>query len=226
MADVTHRLPGLRMPRTVMQVCVASITTATPLASSSSSSRFAMVSVIRSCTWGRRATASTTRKFAQTDHAAVRDIADVSLAHERQHVVLAHAIEADIAHQHDLVVLLGKELPQAHARVFPQAAKQFGIHAGHASRGFHQALAIRIFAHCRQNFAHGPRDARFVDSSRDRPPLGVIFLRRQASQVCIDRFARTFVIASHHRILERHTATGQGAVRSTRAIVRDSVKNP
>ena len=32
MAEVTQRLPGLRMPRIVMQVCVASITTATPLA--------------------------------------------------------------------------------------------------------------------------------------------------------------------------------------------------
>ncbi len=60
-ADVTHMLPGLRTPRIVMQVCVASITTATPRAESSCITKSAIVYVIRSCTCGRRATTSTTR---------------------------------------------------------------------------------------------------------------------------------------------------------------------
>ena len=41
-AEVTQMLPGLRTPRIVMQECVASITTATPFTSSSSTSRSAI----------------------------------------------------------------------------------------------------------------------------------------------------------------------------------------
>ena len=48
MAEVTHMLPVLRMPRIVMQECEASITTATPVTSSSSINKLAIVSVIRS----------------------------------------------------------------------------------------------------------------------------------------------------------------------------------
>ena len=61
MAEVTQIEPGLRTPRMVMQVWIASITTATPLACNSSTSRLAISSVMRSWTWGRRATSSTTR---------------------------------------------------------------------------------------------------------------------------------------------------------------------
>ena len=47
--------PGFLTPRMVMQVCVASMMTAAPLASSFSISRSAIWLVSRSCTCGRRA---------------------------------------------------------------------------------------------------------------------------------------------------------------------------
>ena len=120
-----------------MQVCVASTTTATPLASSSSTNRLAIVSVIRSCTCGTPGHhLDHAGQLAQPNHAAAGHVADVGQAHERQHVMFAHAVETDVAHQHHFVVLLGKELPQVDPRIFVQAGEQFGIHAGHAGRAF------------------------------------------------------------------------------------------
>ena len=157
-------LPGLRTPRIVMQECVASITTATPLASSSSTSRLAIVSVIRSCTCGRCETTSTTRaSLLSPTTRAVRHVADVGHAHERQHVMLAHAVEADVADQHHFVVLLGEELPQVVPGIVVQAAEQLGVHAGDAGRRFAQAFAIGIFADGGQNLAHGASNARLID---------------------------------------------------------------
>ena len=77
--------------------------------SSSCSIMSAIWPVIRSCTCGRRATSSTTRaSLLRPGHAAVGDVGHVRHAAERQQVVLAHAGEADVADQHDFVVLLGK----------------------------------------------------------------------------------------------------------------------
>ena len=61
MALVVMTLFGLRTPRMVMQVCVASRMMPTPWASSSAMSRSAICSVMRSCTCGRRDSTSTTR---------------------------------------------------------------------------------------------------------------------------------------------------------------------
>ena len=60
-ALVTNELSGLLTPRIVMQLCVPSITTATPLASSSFIRRSASSSVSRSCICGRLASTSITR---------------------------------------------------------------------------------------------------------------------------------------------------------------------
>ena len=40
------------------------------------------------------------RQLAQPDDLAVRDVGDVRLAEERQHVVLAQRVELDVAHHH------------------------------------------------------------------------------------------------------------------------------
>ena len=53
--------PGLRTPRIVMQLWLASMITATPRGFRCFMIRSAISSVIRSCTCGRLATASTTR---------------------------------------------------------------------------------------------------------------------------------------------------------------------
>ena len=45
------------------------------------------------------------RNLAEPDHAAVRDVGDVALAEERQQVVLAHAVEVDVADDHHLAII-------------------------------------------------------------------------------------------------------------------------
>ena len=49
------------------------------------------------------------RDLAEADHAAVRNVGDVALAEERQQVMLAQAVEVDVAHDHHLVILDGEE---------------------------------------------------------------------------------------------------------------------
>ena len=46
------------------------------------------------------------RELADADHALVRQVADMDLADDRHHVVLAVGFEADVAQHHDLVVAL------------------------------------------------------------------------------------------------------------------------
>ena len=167
MADVTQMLPGLRTPRIVMQEWVASMTTATPFTSSSSISRLAISSVIRSCTCGRCETLSTTRaSLLKPDDFAVGDVTDVGDAGERQHVVLAHAVEADVANEHHLIVLFGEEFAEVQPRLIVQAGKQLGVHASHAGRRFAEAFAVGVFADGGQNFADGAFDARLIDLRR------------------------------------------------------------
>src|SRR3954469_21272150 len=47
-------------------------------------------------------------QLGQPDDLAVRDVANVHLAEERQHVVLAHAVHLDIAHENHVGMILGE----------------------------------------------------------------------------------------------------------------------
>ena len=120
-------------------------------------------------------------QFAQAQHAAVRQVADVGVAHEREEVVLADAVEGDVADEHDLVIFFGECLAEMHLRVSVQPAEHLGIHAGHAGRRFQQALAIGIFAHRQQNLANGPFDAGMVDGVVG--PIGGIGIARRGSSL-------------------------------------------
>ena len=46
------------------------------------------------------------RELGEPDHAAVGDVRDMRLAHERHHVVLAVAVDLDVLEEHQLVVAL------------------------------------------------------------------------------------------------------------------------
>ena len=96
-----------------------------------------------------------------------RQIADVGHADERQQVVLAHAVEADVPHQHHFVVLLGEHLLAGAARIEVQPAEQLGVHPRHAGRRFQQPLAIGVLADRGQNLPHRPLDPRQVDGGID-----------------------------------------------------------
>ena len=146
-------LPGLRTPRIVMQECVASITTATPFTSSSSISRLAIVLGhpllhLRPV----RDDFDDAGQLAQADDLAVRDVADVGHADERQQVVLAHAVEADVADEHHLVVLLGEELSQVDARVVVQAGRTARHTCGRRGPAFRAGLRDRDLRRRRPGF--------------------------------------------------------------------------
>ena len=102
-------------------------------------------------------------ELAQSEHASIRQIADVRVPHEGEQMVFADTVEGDVTHQHDLVVLFRERLAEVHLRIGVQSAEHFGVHAGHASRRFQQALAIWILADGQQDLADGPFDTGMVD---------------------------------------------------------------
>ena len=85
------------------------------------------------------------------------------LAHEREHVVFAHAVEADIADQYDFVVLFGEEFLEVLSRFFMQAVEQLGIHSGNAGGRLDEAFSVRVFAHGQKNFTYSRFDSRHID---------------------------------------------------------------
>ena len=175
MAEVMHSEPGFRMPRIVMHVCSASITTATPLTCNSSTSRLAICSVMRSWTCGPAGKfVDHPGQLAQTHDPRPGQIGNVGLAQKRQHVVLAHALEADIADQDHFVVALGEKLLQMPAGIKVQAREELGIHAGHPGRCFLKPLAIGIFANGHQNLADGTFDPGMVDLARTGCGAGIV----------------------------------------------------
>ena len=128
-----------------MQECSALMITATPEVSSSRSTRSAICSVIRSCTWGRRATSSTTRaSLLKPGHPAVGNVRHVGLAAERQQVVLAHAGEGDVFDQHDFIISLGERDPQVPSRIALQAGEHLLVHPGDPPRRVQQSGPVRI----------------------------------------------------------------------------------
>ena len=102
-------------------------------------------------------------QLAEPDDVAIGNVADVGHAAKRQQVVLAHAVEADIADEHHLIVFLGEEFSQVEPRVVVQAAEKLGVHAGDAGRRFAETFAIRVFADGGEDFAHGPLDPGQID---------------------------------------------------------------
>ena len=78
--------------------------------------------------------------------------------------MLAHAVEGDVADEHQFVVFLGEDFLQMPARIGMQPGKEFRIHPRDSAGGVEQPLAIRVFADRRENFANRSLDAREIDS--------------------------------------------------------------
>ena len=156
MADVTQRDPGLRIPRIVMHVCVASTTTATPLA-------FNSCSLLNLRTPGNDF--DNAGQFAQSGHFSIRQVPDVSAPHERQKVVLTRAVKADIPYQDHFIIFLSKEFFQVPSRILTQSAEQLGVQPRHPRGSVQQAFPLRIFANRDQDFAHRPFDPTQIDFS-------------------------------------------------------------
>ena len=136
-ADVTVSVPGLRTPRIDMHRCSASIITNAPRGCSTSTIASAICVVSRSCTCGRlRETVDEARQLRQTGDAAVvaRDVRDMRMPVERREMVLALAVERDVAHHHHLVVVRFERDDQVARRVLVQTAEDLGVHLGDAPR--------------------------------------------------------------------------------------------
>ena len=97
--------------------------------------------------------------------------------------MLAHAVEADVADQHHLVVLLGEEFAEVDARVVVQAGEQLGVHAGDAGRRFAQTFAIGVFADGGENFADGALDAGCIDAWSVRRGIAVVQFAGEAAEI-------------------------------------------
>ena len=107
-------------------------------------------------------------QLAQAEDSAVGQVADVSVAHEWKKVMLADAVEGDVADEHDLVVFFGERLAKMHLRIGVQPAEHLRIHAGHAARRFQEPLAIGVLAYGQQDLSHSPFDAGMVDGAAGR----------------------------------------------------------
>ncbi len=97
------------------------------------------------------------REFRDPDHCTIGDVADVGLADDRRHVVLAMAFVFDVA-QHDHLVVAGDFLEGALEVVLGIeriAAEPVAIGLDDAARRVEQAFARRVFAGVTQQGAHG-----------------------------------------------------------------------
>ena len=131
---------------------------------------------MRSWTCGRRdQDVHDAGQLAQADNLAVGKIRDVGLAEEGQKMMFAHALEADVAHQHHFVVLFDEGLAEHLGRVGVQSGEHFLVHAGHTLRRFAQALAVGVFADGQEDLPHRRGQAGVIDGmGRVRPERGLV----------------------------------------------------
>ena len=95
-------------------------------------------------------------QLADPHHATARQVGDVGAADDRHHVVLAVALEADVAQQNDLVVVvhLGEGAAEQRHRVDGVAPEELLVGAHHAGRRVVQSFAGRVLARPAQQGAH------------------------------------------------------------------------
>ena len=152
---VTIDTPGLCTPRVVMHWCAASTTTATPrglqhvLQRVGDLRRHLLLDL-----QPLRVDLDEPRQLRDADDAPVRQVADVHLADDRHHVVLAMALEADVGQHDDLVVAVDllERAREHRLRVVAVAGEELLVGAHDAAGRLEQALARRVVA--------GPADQR------------------------------------------------------------------
>src|SRR5262245_14662014 len=96
------------------------------------------------------------RELGEPDHAIDRLVGDMRLAHEWHHVMLALAIEGDVAHQHEVVVSadLVEGAVEHLGRALAIAAVELLIGIDDALGGLDQALACGVIARKGDQRAH------------------------------------------------------------------------
>ena len=95
------------------------------------------------------------RHFAQADHLALRNVRDVYLAEERQHVVLAQAEHLNVFNDDHLVVIdIKKRAAQHLLGILVVSLGKKLERLGVALRRLQQAFALSVFAHAHQHLAH------------------------------------------------------------------------
>ena len=165
-AEVIVRAPGLRMPRIDMQRCSAWTTTMTPCTSKVLDEG---VGDLRGqALLDLRATGEDLDEpgeLGQPGDPAVlaRDVADVGDAVERHEVVLARAVELDVADDDELVVVDLEGRAEHVLGRHVEAGEDLGVGARDACRRVEQPLAIRVLADGQQQLPHGSRSPRLVD---------------------------------------------------------------
>jgi len=119
------------------------------------------------------------RELRHAEYLAVRDVADVAAAVERQQVVLAHAVELDVLDDHHAAGRLREERLIDHgAHVGPVAVREEGERLRHAARRLQQSFAIGVFAELDQELAHEAFDLAEVRLHRPNPASQVPEIER------------------------------------------------
>src|SRR5215472_13327877 len=88
----------------------------------------------------------------------VRDISDMGGADEWDQMVLAGAVNLDIAHQHHLVVISVEYGAEDFLRMLPHSGKLFGIGAGDPAGSAAEPVAVGILADRDEDLAHRTLD--------------------------------------------------------------------
>src|SRR5262249_15196049 len=89
----------------------------------------------------------------------VRDISDVGGADEGDQMVLAGAVDLDVAHQHHLVVISVEYGAEDFLRMLPHPGKLLGIGPGDPARRAAEPVAVGILADGDEDLAHRALDA-------------------------------------------------------------------
>ena len=178
-------------PRIIMHRWIASTTTATPLGSST----FSSVSAISrgEALLHLQAPAEhldQARDLGEPHHLAVRQVGDVRAPEERQHVVLAEAVEVDVLHDHHLVVAdVEERVVEDLPGILRVAGAEEAHRLGDADRRAQQAVAAGVLAELLQQlrdqgldriavaFAHSSspytKELRLVSTTRTRASRAV-----------------------------------------------------
>ena len=99
----------------------------------------------------------------QARHAAVRDIADRSLAVKRQQMVFAQRVKRDVALDNQIVRSDGKGFRQVLLGALIHAAGNLAIHTGDARRRLQQALASWVLAYALKQQLYGGLNFFLID---------------------------------------------------------------
>ena len=115
---------------------------------------------------GLEAALDETGQLGEPGDTALGDVGDMRLAVERHEVVLTHRVEGNLAHHHDLlIVLLAKKGIDHFAGIAMEPVENLGVERRHSLRGLEQTFAFRVLAQRLDDLPHRLLDPALVDLS-------------------------------------------------------------